>query len=298
MAKRQFAGLVVVVYIVLVSMTSASASTPVAGSSGSRVGQVLTSSAAPPRRADPVAPVYVADFETGDFSQVASQHEIRDEAITVTTTNPLQDTHTALVKAGPTDVGFGGSGNVRAEILFEGLANRFSGGASLEGATTWVTWEQRLDPNFEVSGWCVLTQFLGGAGSGWPMFAIEANGPAPGKLYAVVRGGGVSVTEDARVVLAKPVPRGTRLRFKVYHRWSTGSNGRVKVWVKGVLKAAIKGPNLFSGFESTPYHKAGIYRGVATRESRVKIDDVRWWTSDWDPAAPAARGPARAPGRR
>ncbi len=275
------AGLVVVVHIVPDSRASAGASTPLAAISGpAQVGQALTTSAALPR---PAAPVYVADFETGDFSQVISQQESTPDRITLATSSPLQGTYSALVKNGPSDANVAGSQtSLRAEMEFGTISRGFFGGGSLEGKDTWITWEQRLDPNWEIGQtWAVITQFLGATGSGWPMFAIQANGPAPGKLYAVVRGGPVS--EDARaVVLADPLPLGQNLRFKVYHHWSTGSGGVVKVWINGVLKATITGPNLFIGYESTPYHKAGIYRSSTgiTRDSQLLIDNVRWWRSD------------------
>jgi Polysaccharide lyase len=72
------------------------------------------------------------------------------------------------------------------------------------------------------------------------------------------------------------------LSFKVYHHWSTGSGGVVKVWLNGALKATISGPNLFIGYESTPYQKGGIYRSSSgiTRDSQLWIDNVRWSKSD------------------
>ena len=304
MARLLLAGLVVVVYIVPASMTSARASTALAGISGSaQVGQALTILAALPHRAAPIAPMYVADFETGDFSQVVSQQESTPDRITVTTSNPLQGTYSALVKDGPSDSNVAGSQtSLRAEMDFGRISTGFFGEGSLEGKETWVTWEQKLGSSFEIGSWCVLTQFLGSSGSGWPMFAIQANGPAPGRLLAVVRGGPVS--SNARSVrLQKPLQLGARLRFKVYHLWSTGGGGIVKVWLNGVLKATITGPNLFIGYESTPYHKAGIYRSSSgvTRESQLLIDNVRWWSSDPDPVVrvgQAAHAPASAPSRR
>jgi hypothetical protein len=276
-ARLLLAGLVVaLLHVPHASITSADSTTVAGISRSARVGHAPSTLAASPKRNLPIAPKYLADFETGNFSQVFSQQEVRHEAITLTSASPMQGDHMVSVNAGPADVG---SGNVRAEIVFERLADRFAGGGSLEGKSTWVTWEQRLDRSFEIASWCILTQFLGGAGSGWPMFAIEANGPAPGKLYAVVRGGQVSVNARARVVLASPVPLGTPMKFRIHHRWSTGSSGRVRVWLNGVLKATIRGPNLFTGHERTPYHKGGIYRAgrAVTRDSQAWIDNVRWW---------------------
>jgi chitodextrinase len=246
-----------------------------AGNSSSQaVLQVSTSACSPPPPSP--TPGYAADFETGDFSQVLSQQETTPDRITLTTSDPLEGSYTALAKVGSSD--YVASGR-RSEIYFRGVASMF-GGASLEGKETWITWEERLDPNFELTGWAIITQFHGGSGS--PVFAIEANGPSPGRLIAVVRGGPVNGNYQS-AVLAEPVPLGMRLQFKVYHRWSTGSGGRVQVWLNGVLKATINGPNLYTGYESAPYHKAGIYRSsdvTLTRDSQVWIDSVRWWSSD------------------
>ena len=165
---------------------------------------------------------------------------------------------------------------------FGTISQGFFGGGSLEGKDTWISWNEKLDPNWEIGQtWAVITQFLGTTGSGWPMFAIQANGPAPGKLYAVVRGGPVSETSQAAVI-ADSLPLGQTLSFKVYHHWSTGSGGVVKVWLNGALKATINGANLFIGYESTPYHKGGIYRSSSgiTRDSQLWIDNVRWSKSD------------------
>jgi len=229
------------------------------------------------------ASLYSADFETGDFSQVRSQQESTPDRITLTTSNPLQGTYSALVKDGPSDSNIAGSQtSLRAEMEFGTISQGFFGGGSLEGKDTWITWNEKLDSNWEIGQtWAVITQFLGATGSGWPMFAIQANGPAPGKLYAVVRGGPVSETAQAAVI-ADPLPLGQTLSFKVYHHWSTGSGGVVKVWLNGALKATINGPNLFIGYESTPYQKGGIYRSSSgiTRDSQLWIDNVRWSKSD------------------
>jgi hypothetical protein len=223
--------------------------------------------------------VYVADFETGDFSQVASQQETTPDRMTLTTSAPLQGRYTALAKVGPDDDAAGG---IRSEVIARDFSTIFNG-ASLEGKETWVTWDQRLDPNFELTGWAIVTQFHGGSGS--PVFAIQVNGPSPGRLVAEVRGG--PVNGDRRVaLLQRPARLGIRLQFKVYHRWSTGSGGRIQVWLNDVLKATIDGPNLYSRYERAPYHKAGLYRGgirPPTRESHVWFDNIRWWRSDPGP---------------
>jgi Polysaccharide lyase len=245
---------------------------------------VSIAGARPPR----AAPVYVADFETGDFSQVVSQQETTPDRITLTTSAPLQGAYSELAKVGPGDYVAGG---IRAEVTLPTFSALFAG-ASLEGKETWVTWDERLDPNFEVAGWAILTQFHGGEGS--PVFAIQANGPPPGQLVVAVRGG--PANGNRRVVrLQKPLQRGVRLQFKVYHRWSTGSRGHVRVWVNGRLKATIDGPNLYAGYENTPFQKAGIYRGGVnpTRESQAWIDDIRWSRSD--PGASGRPPPMHTP---
>jgi hypothetical protein len=55
-----------------------------------------------------------ADFETADFSQVLNLQQIRSGRITLTTTNPLEGTYSALVRNGPGD--YPVAGGQRTEI--------------------------------------------------------------------------------------------------------------------------------------------------------------------------------------
>lgn len=225
------------------------------------------------------SPLYLADFETGDFSQVVSQQESSSGRIALTASDPLQGRYSALVKNGPADIGVAGAGSsLRTEIAFAFFADAFGG--SLEGKESWVTWEQKLDAAFQIASWCIITQFHGGTGS--PVFAIEADPPAPdGVLYTVIRGGDVNANYRA-IPIAKPVPRGMLMRFKVFHHWSTGPSGRVKVWLNDALVVDDQGPNLYKGHESGPHHKAGVYRSASgvTTDSQLLLDNVAWYTSD------------------
>ena len=267
--------------IVLAPMASAGAPTPFVRPTGSAQGaEALATTRARAQRAFPISPVYGANFETGNFSQVRSKQESTPGRITLTTSRPLQGDYSALVSVGPSDSNVAGSQtSLRGEVEFASISQRYFGGGSLEGKDTLITWDEKLGSDWEIGPtWAVLAQFLGPTGSGWPTFAIQANGPAPGRLAAIVRGG--PVADNPRVVnLQKPLQVGGDLKFMVYHHWSTGSGGVVKVWLNGVLKATIKGPNLFIGYESTPYFKAGIYRSRTgiTRDSHLWVDDVRWW---------------------
>ena len=281
MVRLILVGSVIATQIVLAPMVSAGAPTPLVMLTGSaQVAEGLTATRARPQRTVPISPVYGADFETGNFSQVRSRQESAPERITVTTSRPLQGDYSALVRVGPSDANVAGSQtSLRSEMDFASISQRFFGGGSLEGKDTWITWHEKLASDWEIGQtWAVIGQVLGPSGSGWPTFAIQANGPAPGRLVALVRGG--PVADNARVVsLQKPLQLGVDLRFRVYHYWSTGSAGVVKVWLNGLLKATIKGPNLFIGYETTPYFKAGIYRSSTgiTRDSHLWVDQVRWW---------------------
>jgi hypothetical protein len=269
------------VQIALVLMASAGASPSFVRVAGvAEVGEAPAQQRARPRSVVLISPVYGADFETGNFSQVRSEQQRTPDRITVTSSRPLQGDYSALVKVGPSDSNVAGSqSSLRSEMEFASISQRFLGGGSLEGKDTWITWDEKLASDWEIGQtWAIIAQILGPTGSGWPMFAIQADGPAPGRLVAIVRGG--PVADNPRVVrLQKTLQCGVNLRFMVRHHWSTGSGGVVRVWVNGVLKATIKGPNLFIGYESTPYFKAGIYRSRTgiTRDSQLWIDNVRWW---------------------
>jgi Polysaccharide lyase len=243
---------------------------------------------APPIGPTPPA-AFVCDFEDGTLNAIPSQQESSANRIQLTTSNPLQGNYSALVTCGAQDQGVAGSGGSwRTEMAFNSLSSIFGGG-SLVGKQTWVTWYARLMPGWAYgSTWAVISQLLGTSGSGWPMFGLEANGPAPGKLMAIIRGGAVNVSTQeglnpkAVMELINPLPIDTLLKVKVYHRWSTTSTGIVRVWINNVLRGEAFCPNLFIGFESTPYHKLGIYRSSSgsPADSSIKIDNIRWYTSD------------------
>lgn len=229
------------------------------------------------------APTYLADFETGDLSQVHSTGALQQSSsgrISVSTSGPLEGAYSALIKNSASD--YPVASGQRTEINFGTISAFCFGGGSLQGKETWAEWKVRLDANFEItsSGFCIITQFHGGTGS--PVFAIEADPPAgTGILYYVARGGAVNANYRT-VQIANPVPKGQTLHFKVYRLWSTSGTGRSKLWLNGALAVDESGPNLYTGNESAPYHKGGIYRssGLTTRESQLLYDGVRWYTSD------------------
>jgi hypothetical protein len=87
-----------------------------------------------------------------------------------------------------------------------------------------------------------------------------------------------------------PIPFGSRLYFKVHHRWSTASDGLVEVWwgtspsaFLGTPDTTFNGPNVYSAYSSEPYQKAGVYTyAQPTRESTIMFDNFRWYTRDPD----------------
>jgi hypothetical protein len=159
-------------------------------------------------------------------------------------------------------------------------------GGNPEGRDTWITWYAKLLPNWDhgtAASWCLITQILGQTGTYYPAFAINLVGPSPGQMYMAVRGGTPGPTDNARVkLLASPTPLDQLLKFKVHHHWSIGSTGTVRVYLNNVLVGSDTGPNNWSGYQTTIYQKAGIYRSASgiTRDSQMLYDYVRWYTSD------------------
>lgn len=110
---------------------------------------------------------------------------------------------------------------------------------------------------------------------------------APAILF-VQRNGVYSMRVESAKELHKnrdiyPLVDSKNLRGKWHYivvlaRWSTGSDGLVQVWVNGVQKVNLKGPNTIN---TTPvYFKYGIYRSFVSRVPNrpphiVYIDEVR-----------------------
>ena len=172
----------------------------------------------------------------------------------------------------------GSGGNYRTEMNVRGFSSMF-GGRSLEGQDQWVAWDVLLDPSFpRPSGWAVITQFHGGYGS--PVFGLAID--SSDRLVAEARGGAILGTGGAgnyrQATLASRVPRGVSMHLKVWMHWSSGTSGRIKVFINGQLLAsdALNGPNLVIGYENAPYMKCGVYRSDAPSPSIAFFDNIRW----------------------
>ena len=166
-----------------------------------------------------VIPKYVADFETGDFSQVLSLQQITAGRMSVVTSGALEGTRSALVRNEFSD--YPVAAGQRTEMVTDDINSLIGVSGSMQGRETWCEWKEKLLPGFEISpAWCIIHQWHGGTGS--PVFAIEANGPAPGTLNCVIRGG--SANGNYRIhEIADPVPINTLLHFRAYRRWDTGA---------------------------------------------------------------------------
>ena len=84
----------------------------------------------------------------------------------------------------------------------------------------------------------------------------------------------------------------------VHAKWSTGEDGRTRIWLDGKLAYDVRGPNSYAGIRPrTPYYKTGIYRpsrrGATTSEppTRVHVADVRIGRHDATYADVAPRRP-------
>jgi hypothetical protein len=189
------------------------------------------------------------------------------------------------VTCGPSDANqlYDGS-PPRSEMQIKNIRDFFGGNP--EGRDTWITWYAKMLPGWDhgtASSWCLITQILGQTGTYYPAFAINVVGPSPGKMYATVRGGTPTPTDNARVLeIASPTPIDQLLKFKIHHRWSTGASGLVEVFLNNQLRVTFTGPNNWVGFETTLYQKGGIYRSASgiTKDSTMLYDYVRWFKSD------------------
>jgi hypothetical protein len=236
----------------------------------------------PPPPSPPTSPAfYTADFEAGNFSEVTS-----NQAPTrVVIGEPLHGSKGVRVTCGPSDANqlYDGS-PPRAEMQIKNIRDFFGGNP--EGRDTWITWYMKLLSGWDhgtSNSWAVLSQILGQTGTYFPAFSLYGVGPAPGTLYAIVRGGTPSPTDHwSGKPVVNPIPLDQLLKLKVHHRWSTGASGLVEVFLNNQLRATFAGPNNWVGFETTLYQKGGIYRSAngITRDSVMLYDYVRWFTSD------------------
>ena len=231
----------------------------------------------------PSAAIYTADFEEGNFGEIVSNQA--PARCLITTTGALEGAKSVLVTCGPQDANqlYPGS-PPRAEMEIKYIRDFFGGNP--EGKDTFITWDAKLLSGWDhgtSASWAVLSQILGQTGTYFPAFSLYAVGPAPGALFAVVRGGTPSATDHwSGKPIASPLPLDQRLKIKLHHHWSTGASGLVEVFLNSQLAASFSGPNNWFGYETTLYQKGGIYRTAngITHDSQMLYDNVRWYTSD------------------
>lgn len=232
-------------------------------------------------------PIYVADFETGDFSQIISQQESSAGRITLVPGLTWGDRWSCKTLIGPSDKGVAGSGNsYRTEVWACVIAQKF-GWLSLQGRETWITWDALYGAGFEFpddpNSWLLFTQFwTPGLEFGSPCFAVNV---AMSEMYVTQRGG-TELNSNTRLKNLGAVPLDQRVSWKIHRIWSTGSGATTNVWRNGVkVIDADHLPNLAVGYEGSVEFKFGTYRsGIdpPLRDSYALHDNIKFWTSDPD----------------
>jgi len=263
------------------------------------------------------SPLFHADFETGDTSQVQSNQA--PKRIVATNVSPLEGVYSAKVVCGPEDLNSLYDGSPpRSEMEIKSLSsssampfyNVSPVGANMQGKQTWITFyallkgsgytNQDLSTGWDFGtnqSWCIISQIESATGSAWPVYDLKIIGPSPGTLYLTVRGASFQgyPTDPARVVtLMNPVTLNTLLKFKIHHKWSAGSDGLTEVYINNVLKGSIPGPNMWTNgqpgiqgiaaqnWSNVMYLKGGIYRTVngITHDSTIYLDNFNFYSSD------------------
>jgi Polysaccharide lyase len=222
----------------------------------------------------------IADFETGDLSQVRSTQGCCSYSITVVS-NPVRIGSYAVkmdTRVGDPPVA---GGNHRAEVLV-GNAGM---GEYWYGWSVYIPsdWDENL-PN-STGHWVNITQWHNATGV---------------PLYLNLRGNEVSFVHNSQLTGADLFPGkiigsvdsmlGKWTDFVAHINWSTSTNGYFKIWMNGVQVVNWTGVTVPTG-SGNPYWKAGF--NYASDESRVMyVDEMRMGDSgsSFDEVDPAAYG--------
>lgn len=103
---------------------------------------------------------------------------------------------------------------------------------------------------------------------------------SPGSDYPLelyVRGGASCSDYNSKTVPLGSITPGKWMKFVWHIRWSQGSDGLVELWINGVKKASVEGPNMYSYLPSGRYDvflKQGIYTGKTTVGQTIYVDEI------------------------
>lgn len=214
-------------------------------------------------------------FEDGTTSAWKNEQESSPERISLVkdvdgTGRALDGQWAARVLCGRQDQGVAGSGSSwRTELTSSGTTT-----AAHAGTESWWSWDLYVGSDFAAppvqGGWAILTQFHGGTGS--PVVAFEVD--YRNALLLRTRGGDPTSPTKKVTTMLSSVQRQHPYQIEMHANWSTGSDGRVRVWIDGALVADQSGPNLYDGHGA--YLKMGCYRSDSTvGDGTIWIDGIR-----------------------
>jgi hypothetical protein len=156
------------------------------------------------------------------------------------------------------DRGLDSSGNpkkVRAEVFEKPVPM---------GTEWWYGWSTMIDPAWKDQNntWYIVQQFHQGGKGSPPIYQRYAGGKLSIRCLAVICG------DRNKVLWQANVGKDQWQDFVYQIRWSSKSDGVIRIWRNGTLIVDYKGKTAYDG-RSAPYFKFGIYRGGIDQETQI-----------------------------
>ncbi|MGE3285922.1 MAG: polysaccharide lyase [Pseudonocardia sp.] len=220
----------------------------------------------PPRVAVGRTVVFLADYETGDFSQWGT---CQSALINGSCDEVSGDRAMTIV---PADVPGGGKYAARFTVR-DGDIPEFGGGErsevsehdegaeTREGDERWYEWSMRLPEDFRTpsGGWFIVMQWH--AGSGSPPLAIDLS-------RGSVDIGGDGTDAPRRTI--GPLRRGEWVNYVLHVRFSRSDDGFVEAWENG--RKTVQRFHRPTMSSSENYLKQGIYRDEDASDGTAEIE--------------------------
>lgn len=209
--------------------------------------------------------VFLADYETGDFSQWGTCQSAQmngscgklagDSAMKIVRTDSPGGKYAAQFTVRDGDVPEFGGGE-RSEV-----SEHNEGAETREGDERWYEWSMRLPEDFRApgGGWFIVMQWH--AGSGSPPLAIDLS-------QGNVDIGGDGTDAPRRTI--GPLRRGEWVNYVLHVKFSRSDDGYVEAWENGKKTVPLFHRATMSSSEN--YLKQGIYRDDNAGDGTTQIE--------------------------
>ncbi len=228
---------------------------------------------------EPTGITWIADFETGDFSQWDREPQFVHDDIQIVESPVRAGRYAARFSLAPGDNPLGDDGE-RAELLRTGFED--------EGTESWWAWSTYFPTDFAAeqgsNAWTIFAHWvsIGDPFVGCsPPLVLDVSADGKESLRLLVRGGApklsgstCSAPPTKRFILAT-LSRERWYDFVMHVVWSAdATQGEVQLWLDGrEVVPLTRVATLFAG--AGVYPKLGLYRSPSAVHSSLIVDELR-----------------------